>query len=233
MTTPRRDRIALQFAELLRDLERRQPSDTEIAMRELTERAVSALSGATSAGITVATRSGDVRTVSATHPDADKIDDIQRRNGEGPCLEAAWEQHTMRILDVAVEQRWPAFCRDTLSDTGVRSVMSFQLFKDRDRMGALNFYGDRAGAFEDDSVELGLILATNIAVAWSLLERDAQFRSALTSRDVIGQAKGILMERFSIDAAAAFELLRRLSQDSNTLLAKLAEQLTQSLSRHE
>lgn len=202
-------------------------------MRELTERAVSALSGATSAGITVATRSGDVRTVSATHPDADKIDDIQRRNGEGPCLEAAWEQHTMRILDVAVEQRWPAFCRDTLSDTGVRSVMSFQLFKDRDRMGALNFYGDRAGAFEDDSVELGLILATNIAVAWSLLERDAQFRSALTSRDVIGQAKGILMERFSIDAAAAFELLRRLSQDSNTLLAKLAEQLTQSLSRHE
>ncbi|PRC44641.1 hypothetical protein C6A85_99210 [Mycobacterium sp. ITM-2017-0098] len=233
MTTLRRDAIALQFAELLRDLERRQSGDTAAVMRELTERAARALPGAESACITVATGSGDVQTVAATHPDAEKVDGIQRRNGEGPCLEAAWQQHTMRINDIACEQRWPGFCRDTLSDTGVRSVLSFQLFTNRESMGALNFYSDRVDAFDDDAVELGLILATNIAVAWNLLERDGQFRSALASRDVIGQAKGILMERFSIDAAAAFELLRRLSQDSNTPLASIAQQLTQSLRPHD
>lgn len=234
MATPRRDEIALQFAELLRDLERRQPGDAESAMRELTETAACALPGATCAGITVSMRGGQIRTVSATHPDAEKVDDIQQRNGEGPCLQAAWEQHTMRVQDVALEQRWPAFCRDTLSNTSVRSVLSFRLFKGRESMGALNFYSDRVEAFDDEAVELGLILATNIAVAWHLLERDEQFRSALASRDVIGQAKGILMERFAIDATAAFELLRRLSQDSNTPLGSIARQLVQSLqSRHE
>jgi hypothetical protein len=198
-------------------------------MRELTQTAAGALPGATCAGITVSVRGGEVRTLSATHPDAEKLDDIQHRNGEGPCLQAAWEQHTMHVQDVALEQRWPAFCRDALSNTGIRSVLSFQLFKNRDSMGALNFYSDRAEAFDDASVELGLILATNIAVAWNLLERDEQFRSALASRDVIGQAKGILMERFAIDATAAFELLRRLSQDSNTPLGSIAQQLIESL----
>jgi hypothetical protein len=228
MTTSRRNVIALQFAELLRDFERRQSTDTESAMRELTESAVRAVPGAMSAGITVATRGGDVRTVSATSSEAEKVDDIQRRNREGPCLEAAWEHHTMRIQDVAKERRWPGFCRDTLADTAVRSVLSFQLFNHRESMGALSFYSAHADAFDDASVELGLILATHTAVAWNLLERDEQFRSALASRDVIGQAKGMLMERFSIDAAAAFELLKKLSQDSNTPLVMLAQQLVQS-----
>jgi hypothetical protein len=225
---PQRDRVALQFAELLRDMEQRQPGDSDAAMRDLTQTAVLALPGATCAGITVVTRSNEVITVSATSSEAEKVDDIQRRNGEGPCLEAAWEQHTLRVHDVAAERRWPLFCRDTLSDTGIRSVVSFQLFKMRDSMGALNFYAERAGAFDDDSVELGLILATHTAVAWNLLLRDKQFRSALASRDIIGQAKGMLMERFDIDAAAAFELLRTLSQDSNTPLAQLAERVIRS-----
>jgi ANTAR domain/GAF domain len=234
MITPRRDHVALQFAELLRDFEQRRTADGDTAMRELTGGAALALPGASCAGITVATRSGEVRTVSATGPDAEKVDDIQRRNAEGPCLEAAWEQHTMRIRDMATESRWPGFCRDTLSDTAVRSILSFQLFKTREAMGALNFYADRADAFDDESIELGLMLATHTAVAWNLLERDEQFRSALASRDVIGQAKGMLMERFSIDAGAAFELLKRLSQDSNTPLVSIAEQLIRSspLARH-
>jgi hypothetical protein len=228
MTTQWREHVALRFAELLRDLEQRRPADRDSAMRELTESAALALPGASCAGITVATRNGEVRTVSATAPEAEKVDDIQRRNGQGPCLEAAWEQHTMRIRDMATESRWPGFCRDTLSDTTVRSILSFQLFKFREAIGALNFYADRADAFDDESVELGLILATHTAVAWNLLERDQQFRSALASRDVIGQAKGMLMERFSIDAGAAFELLKRLSQDTNTALVSIAEQLIRS-----
>lgn len=228
MLIPRRDAVALRFAELLRDLERSQPSDTETALRELTSNAAAALPGAVSASITVATREGEVKSVAATDSVADKIDDIQRRTKQGPCLEAAWEQHTMRIRNIETEQRWPVFCQETQQNTDIRSSLAFQLFRNRDAMGALNFYSDVADAFDDDAVELGLILATHTAVAWNLLVRDEQFRSALASRDLIGQAKGILMERFGVDAAGAFGLLRRLSQESNTPLVDLAEQVIES-----
>ena len=73
-----------------------------------------------------------------------------------------------------------------------------------------------------------MIFATHTALAWNMLRRDEQFRSALASRDVIGQAKGMLMERFGIDAVRAFDLLKRLSQDSNTPLHEVAERLTSS-----
>lgn len=220
--------IALRFAEMLRDLERNQPSDTESALRELTKNAAALLPGAICAGITVATRDGTVRSVAASDAMADELDEIQRRTGEGPCLTSAWEQHTIRIRDLAAETRWPTFCREAALKTNVRSAQSFQLFKDRDSMGALNFYSDRIDAFDDESLEVGLILATHTAVAWNLLLRDDQFRSALTSRDVIGQSKGMLMERYSIDAAAAFGLLRRLSQETNTPLISVAEQVIQT-----
>src|SRR5690349_12077101 len=164
MLIPRRDAVALRFAELLRDLERSQPSDTETALRELTSNAAAALPGAVSASITVATREGEVKSVAATDSVADKIDDIQRRTKQGPCLEAAWEQHTMRIRDIETEQRWPVFCQETQQNTAIRSSLAFQLFRNRDAMGALNFYSDVADAFDDDAVELGLILATHTAV---------------------------------------------------------------------
>src|SRR5688500_12056236 len=101
MTHSEHDNIALRFAELLLDLERRQPADVDTAMQKLTHSAALAMPGATCAGITVATRGGEVRTVSATSSDAEKVDDIQRRNGEGPCLEAAWDQQTTLVRDLA------------------------------------------------------------------------------------------------------------------------------------
>ncbi len=217
--------ITLRFAELLRDLERTQPPDTDGALRDLTVTAAEALPGTIAAGITVIDRTGEVHSVASSDPVAEAVDAIQDRTKEGPCLTSAWEQHTVRMNDVAAETRWPDFCRWTLQDTPVRSAQSFQLFRNRDSMGALNFYGDRPHAFDDDSLELGLTLATHTAIAWNLLMRDEQFRSALASRDVIGQAKGVLMERYGIDAAAAFGLLRKLSQESNTPLAVLAERV--------
>lgn len=69
------------------------------------------------------------------------------------------------------------------------------------------------------------MLATHAALAWHMVRRDEQFRSALASRDVIGQAKGMLMERFDLDAVRAFELLKRLSQNMNTPLADVAQQV--------
>jgi GAF domain-containing protein len=202
--------------------------DVDAILGELTEGAVKALPGAQYAGITIASRHGEVRTASATGRYPVLLDEIQQRYKEGPCLSAAWEQHMIRIKDMADEERWPAYCRAATQASPIRSIMSFQLFADHHTMGALNFYAEQPHAFDDDAVELGLILATHTALAWNLVRRDEQFRSALASRDIIGQAKGMIMERFTIDAIRAFELLKRLSQNSNTALAVVASRLVES-----
>ncbi|GBE64733.1 transcriptional regulator [Mycobacterium sp. MFM001] len=227
MTAKDRSGLLLEVGELVQALQQ-QSADVDAVLTELTESAPRSIPGAQYAGITIATRNGKVRTAAATGPYPVLLDEIQQRHGEGPCLSAAWEQHTIRINDMAHEQRWPAYCRDALIKTPIRSILSFQLFADHQTMGALNVYADQPNVFDEDAVEQGLICATHTALAWNLCRRDEQFRSALASRDIIGQAKGMIMERFKIDAVQAFELLKRLSQSSNTPLVNVARQVVES-----
>lgn len=163
--------------------------------------------------------------MAATHRYPTLLDDIQREFAEGPCVSAAWTHQIIHIEDLAAEDRWPKYRAAAMERTPVRSVVSYRLFGDDRQSAALNLYAESAGAFDEESVELGLVYAAHTSVAWNSMRREQQFRSALASRDVIGQAKGMLMERFNIDAVAAFELLRRLSQESNTRLADIAERL--------
>lgn len=119
----------------------------------------------------------------------------------------------------------PLYREEALKQTPIRSILSFGMFKEGGTTAALNFYDEPVNAFDDGSVNLGLIFASHTALVWNMMRRDLQFRNALVSRDVIGQAKGRLMERFDIDAAEAFELLRQLSQESNTPIAQIAERV--------
>ncbi|MDT5145704.1 MAG: hypothetical protein QOC58_349 [Mycobacterium sp.] len=206
----------------------REVTDGDALLSELTQNAVKVVPGASHAGITVADRGGNVHTASSTGPYPVLIDKFQQKHREGPCLSAAWHQHMIQIDDLTLDDRWRAFSRDTVEQTPIRSIMSFQLFADHKKMVALNFYAEQPAIFDDDAVEAGLILATHAALAWKLVRREEQFRSALGSRDIIGQAKGMLMERFKIDAVQAFDLLKRLSQNSNTPVAAVARQVVES-----
>jgi transcriptional regulator with GAF, ATPase, and Fis domain len=228
MVASRPSGIIREVAELVQALQQQGETDPDTVLEELTQSAASAMPGAQYAGITLASRNGKVRTAAATHRYPVLLDEIQQRHEQGPCLSAAWEHHVIRIDDMMREKRWPAYCLDAGKETPIRSVISFRLFADHNNMGALNFYAERPHAFDDEAAEMGLILATHTAVAWNMVRRDEQFRSALASRDIIGQAKGMIMERFKIDAVHAFELLKRLSQSSNTALAVVARQLVES-----
>jgi transcriptional regulator with GAF, ATPase, and Fis domain len=220
--------VIREVAELVQTLQRQQNNGADAVLGEVTQSAVGAMPGAQYAGITLASRDGKLRTASATGQYPVVLDEIQQRHAQGPCLSAAWEHHVIRIDDMQSEKRWPAYCRDAAIETPIRSIMSFQLFTDHNQMGALNFYAEQPQAFDSDAAEMGLILATHAALAWNMVRRDEQFRSALASRDIIGQAKGMIMERFKIDAVQAFELLKRLSQSSNTALVVVARQLVES-----
>ncbi|MBB2990768.1 hypothetical protein FHR72_002241 [Mycolicibacterium iranicum] len=209
----------------LDELQRNGASDPDDGLRTLVETAVAAVPGAVYAGITLVTESEDVSSVAATHEYVDLLDAVQQEVREGPCLSAAWENHLICIEDLRSDGRWPKYRDAALARTPVRSVLSFELHTEGKSVAALNFLAETPGAFDADSIELGVVYATHTTLAWNSLRREQQFRNALASRDVIGQAKGILMERHDIDAVAAFDLLRRLSQEMNVKLADLAQQL--------
>ena len=219
--------VVAQLTELVASLNREQ-AETTTGLHELIDNGVRHVAGCQYAGITLAEKSKAVTNVVATHRYPMVLDEIQHRYGEGPCLSAAWRHHIMHVDDLSVDQRWPRYQRYALEQTPIRCILSYELFADHGAMAALNFYADRPHAFTDESVEIGGIFATHVALAWSMMRRQDQFRSALASRDIIGQAKGIVMERYNLDAVEAFELLTRLSQQSNIKLHDIATALIDS-----
>lgn len=210
------------LAELVRELQ--QKTDGRATLDELIRRAAESVPGAKYAGITIADRRC-LETPAATGPYPVMLDEIQNQTGEGPCVADGWGHDTVRIDDLAADIRWPRHRRDALRHKPIRCVLSFRLFRDNQTAGALNLYGEQALAFDGESLRAGAAVAIHAALAWDIVQRDKQFRSALASRDIIGQAKGILIERFNVDTNGAFDLLKRLSQESNTPVAELADTL--------
>jgi GAF domain-containing protein len=219
--------VAAQLAERISHLERA-GLDATAMLQELTDNGVLHVAGSQYAGITLAEGGKAVTNVVATHRYAKDVDAVQGQCGEGPCLAAAWEHQMMLVADLRADERWPRYRREVLERTPIRSILSYELFVDGTAMAALNFYAEKPHAFTEDSLELGRVFATHTALAWSMMRRRDQFRSALASRDIIGQAKGVLMERFDFDAVEAFELLTRLSQQTNTKVIDIAAKLIDS-----
>jgi hypothetical protein len=223
------DSILLRMNNLVRDLQSQAGSDFNLGstLDELTLSAAQFLPGAAHAGITVRRRAGHIETVAATDRYPVVLDDIQRSYNEGPCLSAALHDHLVRVDDLSTDDRWPKYSREAVATTPIRSMMSFQLFAHRPSSASLlNVYSERVKAFDAESAKLGLVFAAYTTLTWSMLTRDQQYRKGLRSRDTIGQAKGMLMQRFHIDADAAFELLKRRSQESNTSVITIARRLT-------
>ncbi|MFC9553817.1 GAF and ANTAR domain-containing protein [Rhodococcus sp. NPDC056960] len=190
----------------------------------MTAAAVASVSGADSAGILVVKSKKTFASHAGTSELPEQLDAVQEKLGEGPCVEAALNAMVVRSDDFRTEPRWPNFARAAV-DAGVHSSMSFQLYTQRDSMGALNLFSFTPHGFGVEDEAIAEALAAHAAMALSAARHHEQFRSALASRDIIGQAKGMIMERFAVDAVRAFEMLATLSQDSNTSLTVVAEKL--------
>jgi GAF domain-containing protein len=193
-----------------------------------------AIPGADLVSVTLATETGYTTPV---HTDdmALKLDEVQYRLGEGPCVEATRTPGLGFTFsaDLAQGVQFPNF-GPAAAEIGAHSVLAVGLFPDgaKDRFGALNVYAFEAGGLDELDRDLALILAAHASTALAAtlattaaeLE-SAQLRQALQSRDVIGQAKGILMERRGITADEAFDVLRRASQSLNIKLTTVAQTL--------
>ena len=223
------------MADQLRDLAQRledlavnlqDQDDTEATLHAVVTGALDLVPGVRWAGVSLV----DGRTVQArvpSDPIVEKLDSLQAELDEGPCLTALREHRTVRVDDMASDHRWPRYCRAAAAH-GARSMLSIQLSVPRKKFGALNLYGGEPGLFAADSMLAGDLLAQHASVALSSAESESQFAAALASRDCIGQAKGIIMERFKINAQDAFDLMVKLSQDSNVKLIEVARRIVQA-----
>lgn len=202
---------------------RRQSDDTETAVRSMTKYAVDAIPGAEYASVTLVSH-GEIETPVIIGDLGGEADELQRRLGEGPCIRAAVDDVTVWIEDMHTEERWPRFAA-AAADIGIRSMACFFLYLDGDDFGALNLHSTRPGAFTSEARLLGELFAAHAATAFGAVQEKQQLRAALSSRDIIGQAKGMIMERYKLDSGEAFALLARLSQDTNTKLVDVAAQI--------
>ena len=199
--------------------------DVAKTLEAITAAAVRSVPGTDECGITLVTGRRKVESRAPTGELPRTVDGIQERLAEGPCLSAVYEQQTVLVEDIRSEERWPRFAAE-VADLGVGSMLSFQLFVTGGNLGALNLYSRQSHAFDADAESIGLLFATHASVALAGAQQEERMRTAMTSREVIGQAQGILMERFRFTGAQAFQVLARASSHTNRKVADIAEELT-------
>ncbi|MEO3750990.1 GAF and ANTAR domain-containing protein [Streptomyces sp. B6B3] len=196
-------------------------------LRQVVDAAAREIPGTAHAGCASVLGAGRPADPACTDTLGGRLDALQYALGEGPCLDAVALGAAVRANDLGSEDRWPGFTAAAVRQ-GVGSALSFPLLVPAGPVGALTVYADRAGAFPNDAVRAGEMLAAHAAIAVSHAREKAQLRLALDSRDTIGQALGMLRERYGISARRAFRVLVARSQDTNIKLRDVAAHLVET-----
>jgi GAF domain-containing protein len=151
-----------------------------------------------------------------------ELDLLQQASGIGPCIDASRDQTTIDVVDLRSDARWPDFAARAV-ELNVLSMLCVPLWVDEARLGSLSLYSPVPEAFDAAARSIAGLLATHAALALADAQRATHLQQALVNRDVIGQAKGILMVQHRITADQAFARLSEASQSLNLKLVRLAE----------
>lgn len=217
------DRLGLIAREL-----RTQSADVTDTLESVVTIATELVPACDEAGVTLVRRKGGVTTPAATGEVARAGDALQVELNEGPCLDALWSQEVVTSSNLAADPRWPQWGPRIAHDFAVGSMLCVRLFTDENTLGALNLYSLREDAFDEAARIEALALAAHVAVALAAAQEIGQLRVAIESRTVIGQAEGILMERFGLSARQAFSTLVGVSSVTNRKLSTIATELVAS-----
>lgn len=203
------------------------PGDLDETLRRITAAAVEVLPEVTMSSITVLHADGSLETIAPTHEVLCDVDAAQYELREGPCYEAAAETANVVSTDLAADDRFPRY-RGAALEAGVRAQVGVRLFETGRSRGALNLYSDRVGAFEDlDS--LAELFRQQSAMALAYASEVQTLREAVQTRQLIGQAVGIIMQRYNLNDQRAFAFLTRLSSTRNVKLRQVAQEVVAEL----
>src|ERR1700756_4118624 len=165
---------------------------------------------------------------------AEKIDELERRAGDGPCIDAIEEETPQIDADLTTPSHWPKLASILVAETPVRGAMGFRLRVDKRKGAALNLFSDTPNLFDAESAGRAAVLAAFASVAINAVakgEDAASLRRGLLSNREIGKAVGMLMMLHELDEDQAFDLLRRHSQALNIKLAEVARAVIENRGR--
>jgi GAF domain-containing protein len=222
MTEHRNHDLAMRMAELARAAAA--PRRVEDVLSDVTAAAVELIPGTDTAGVLLIAKGGKFDSIAGTSDLPHLLDELQKKFNEGPCVQAALDEVIVRTNDFRTEDRWPQYS-PAVVEIGVLSGLSLKLYTSSRTAGALNLFAFKPDAFDGEAETIGTVLAAHAAAAILASRQGEQLEAALSTRDRIGQAKGIIMERFGVDEMRAFDMLRQLSQDANTRLVDIAQRV--------
>lgn len=195
------------------------------AMQRAVQIATQIIPGCDEAGVCVVHRGERIDTHATSSDVLRDVDALQHVLDEGPCLDALRRDHTVVSENLSTDERWTTWGPQVVERIGMLSTVSYRLYVTDKDLGALNLYGKEASAFSEEDIADGLALAAHVGVALAAALEVQHLERALSGRTVIGQATGIMMERFDLDADRAFSVLSRMSQQKNVKIRDLAEQV--------
>ena len=222
MTEQRNHELAVRMAELARSVSG--PRSVNDVLSDVTAAVMELIPGTDTAGVLMIGKGGKFDSLAGITELPHQLDDLQMTFDEGPCVQAALDDVIVRTDDFRSETRWPRYA-PAVVELGVLSGLSLKLYTANRTAGALNLFAFKPNAFNGEDETIGTVLAAHAAAAILASREGEELHSALTTRDRIGQAKGVIMERYDVDDVRAFEMLRRLSQDSNTRLVDIAQRV--------
>lgn len=202
------------------------PGDLDTTLANITAAAVEVLPDVEASSLTVKHADGRLETVAPTADFLLEVDAAQYEYREGPCYEAATDSVHVTSPDLATDPRFPRYAPVAVKH-GIRAQAGIRLFDTPTANGALNLYATEVGVFEDLDM-LSQLFAHQSAMALDYARQIDQLQEAVRSRQMIGQAVGMVMERYQVDEARAFGFLTRLSSHQNVKLRVVAEELLQA-----
>ncbi len=176
------------------------------------------------AGISIVHRDGRIETMAGTDQLVWKLDTLQYELDQGPCVDAIRDSSVVVVEAMRHQQRWPRFTRQA-AQLGLRAQMGLRLYTDEETLGGLNLYSTESEVVDPDAPQIAELFAAHAAIALGRSRREEQLNVALLSRKVIGQAVGIVMERYQIGEDRAFHFLVRASSTSNLKLRMVAQEV--------
>ncbi|MGW7680846.1 GAF and ANTAR domain-containing protein [Kribbella sp. NPDC054772] len=206
------------------------PMDLDETLEVITAGAAEAVPNIDFASISITGKDGRIETLAPTDELAQRADDLQYELGEGPCLDAVFDRPVVQVDDIATDLRWPTYGPRAAKEIGIGSQLAFQFRADPHGRGGVNLYSVHPHALTAESRQLGAMFANLAAVAlgWS---RANTLAEELVTRTDIGEAIGIVMERYRLDPDRAFSFIVRTSQTSNTKLHDVAAGIIEDTTR--
>lgn len=218
----------LDIAQSLR--QRLVPSDLESTLDAITQAAVEVLPGVNYASLSLRHVDGELESYAVTDPVIATLDKRQFELAEGPCYDGTTSDPFVVSADLLHDPRYPTW-GPLAAGMGIRSGAGIRLFENSRTVAALNLFGAKVGALQDVAT-LSRLFSHQAAVALGYSVQLDSLNEALQSRTRIGEAVGIVMERYQLPEQQAFAFLTRLSQNGNIKLRRIAEELVAAVGRH-